>query len=87
MFEDAFFYESFTAAQVGRSLGGVFGARWNADSLCRVSAALWAGRRQKLKEYSRGMRLKLSLLPHWPMTLSCWCWTRPPPVLTPVVAR
>ena len=29
--------------------------------LFRLSAPLWSGRRQKLKEYSRGMRLKLSL--------------------------
>ena len=32
VFEDAFFYESFTAAQVARSLAGMYGARWNADS-------------------------------------------------------
>lgn len=43
VFEDAFFYGSFTAAQVARSLAGMYGARWNAD---------------------------------------CWCWTKPPPVLT-----
>lgn len=32
VFEDAFFYESFTAAQVDRSMAGVYGARWNADA-------------------------------------------------------
>lgn len=32
VFEDAFFYGSFTAAQVGRSMAGVYGARWNAET-------------------------------------------------------
>lgn len=57
VFEDAFFYESFTAAQVARSLAGMYGARWNADSFS-------------------------AYLRRWPMTPSCWCWTKPPPVLT-----
>ena len=61
VFEDAFFYESFTAAQVGRSLAGVFGARWNADAFDGYLLRFGLGAGKKLKEYSRGMRLKLSL--------------------------
>ena len=61
VFEDAFFHESFTAAQVWRSLAGVFGARWSDEAFaaCLRRFGLDAGK--KLKEYSRGMRLKLSL--------------------------
>ena len=47
VFEDAFFYGSFTAAQVARSLAGMYGARWNADSFFRLSAPLGSGRRQE----------------------------------------
>ena len=47
VFEDAFFYGSFTAAQVARSLAGMYGARWNADSFSVLSAPLWSGRRQE----------------------------------------
>lgn len=61
VFEDAFFYESFTAAQVGRSLAGVFGARWNADAFNGYLHRFGLDAGKKLKEYSRGMRLKLSL--------------------------
>ena len=61
VFEDAFFYESFTAAQVGRSLAGVFGARWNADTFDGYLRRFGLDAGKKIKEYSRGMRLKLSL--------------------------
>lgn len=82
VFEDAFFYGSFTAAQVARSLAGMYGARWNADSFSAYLRRFGLDAGKKLKEYSRGMRLKLSLAARWPMTPSCWCWTKPPPVLT-----
>ena len=61
VFEDAFFYESFTAAQVGRSMAGVYGARWNADAFAGYLRRFGLATGKKLKEYSRGMRLKLSL--------------------------
>lgn len=61
VFEDAFFYESFTAAQVGRSMAGVYGARWNADAFAGYLRRFGLDTGKKLKEYSRGMRLKLSL--------------------------
>ncbi len=61
VFEDAFFYESFTAAQVGRSLAGVFGARWSDEAFAAYLRRFGLDADKKLKEYSRGMRLKLSL--------------------------
>ena len=61
VFEDAFFYGSFTAAQVARSLAGMYGARWNADSFSAYLRRFGLDAGKKLKEYSRGMRLKLSL--------------------------
>ena len=61
VFEDAFFYESFTAAQVGRSMAGVYGARWNAEAFAGYLRRFGLNAGKKLKEYSRGMRLKLSL--------------------------
>ena len=61
MFEDAFFYGTFTAAQVARSLAGMYGAQWNADSFSAYLRRFGLDAGKKLKEYSRGMRLKLSL--------------------------
>lgn len=61
VFEDAFFYESFTVAQVGRSLAGVFGARWRDEAFAAYLRRFGLDAGKKLKEYSRGMRLKLSL--------------------------
>ena len=61
VFEDAFFYGSFTAAQVARSLAGMYGARWNADSFSAYLRRFGLDAGKKLKEYSRGRRLKLSL--------------------------
>ena len=61
VFEDAFFYEGFTAAQVGRSMAGVYGARWNAETFAAYLRCFGLDAGKKLKEYSRGMRLKLSL--------------------------
>ena len=87
VFEDAFFYGSFTAAQVARSLAGMYGARWNADSFSAYLRRFGLDAGKKLKEYSRGMRLKLSLaaaLAHDPELLvldeaTRWCavscWT------------
>lgn len=61
VFEDAFFYESFTAAQVDRSMAGVYGAQWSADAFAGYLRRFGLDTGKKLKEYSRGMRLKLSL--------------------------
>ena len=61
VFEDTFFYESFTAAQVGHSLAGVYGARWNAEAYDGYLRRFGLDAHKKIKAYSRGMRLKLSL--------------------------
>lgn len=61
VFEDAFFYEGFTAAQVGRSMAGVFGAQWSDEAFAAYLRRFGLDADKKLKEYSRGMRLKLSL--------------------------
>ena len=61
VFEDAFFYEGFTAAQVGRSMAGVYGTWWNAETFAGYLRRFGLDAGKKLKEYSRGMRLKLSL--------------------------
>ena len=61
VFEDAFFYGSFTAAQVGRSLAGIYGARWNAEAFDGYLQRFGLDSGKKTKKYSRGMRLKLSL--------------------------
>lgn len=61
VFEDAFFYGSFTAAQVGRSLAGIYGARWSAVAFDEYLQRFGLDSSKKTKEYSRGMRLKLSL--------------------------
>ena len=61
VFEDAFFPECFTAKQVGKCLRGVFGARWSDEKYNAYlhNFALDGGK--PIKEYSRGMRMKLSL--------------------------
>ena len=70
VFEDAFFYGSFTAAQVARSLAGMYGARWNADSFSAHLRRFGLDAGKKLKEYSRGMAVKtetwLPALAHGP---------------------
>lgn len=72
VFEDAYFYESMTARQVGRSLAGVFGRRWDGALYQQLLARFALQEGQRLKEYSRGMRMKLSLasaLAHRPRLL------------------
>ena len=61
VFEDAFFPDCFTARQVGKSLRSVFGARWSDEKYNAYlhNFALDGGK--PIKEYSRGMRMKLSL--------------------------
>ncbi len=72
VFEDAYFYESMTARQVGKSLAGVFGQRWDAALYARLLGRFGLKQDQKIKEYSRGMRMKLGLasaLAHHPRLL------------------
>ena len=75
VFEDSYFYHHLTATQIGKSLAGIFGASWDGalyEALLR-RFSLPEGRSKKLlKDYSRGMRMKLSLagaLAHHPSLL------------------
>ena len=61
VFEDAFFYQSFTPAQAGRSLAGIYGARWNEAAYEGYLQRFGLNPTAKIKTFSRGMRLKLSL--------------------------
>ena len=61
VFEDAFFPDSFTARQVGKSLRAVFGARWSDEKYHAYLHNFVLDDRKPIKEYSRGMRMKLSL--------------------------
>ena len=61
VFEDAYFYESLTAAQIGRAMGGIFGPRWDGGLYESYLHRFGLEPRKKVKAYSRGMRMKLSL--------------------------
>lgn len=61
VFEDAFFCDALSAAQVGKSLAGIYGAGWDAALYAQTLSrfALPAGK--PVKSYSRGMKMKLQL--------------------------
>ena len=61
VFEEAYFYEGMNAAHIGRSMAGIFGARWDAGAFSGYLKRLGLEPDKKIKEYSRGMRMKLSL--------------------------
>lgn len=61
VFEEAYFYESLTAAQIGRCMAGIFGERWDAALYARILQRFGLEEKKKVKTYSRGMRMKLSL--------------------------
>lgn len=72
VFEDAYFYQTMTAAQIGRTLAGVYGARWDAGYYAELLQRFALDPKQPMKEFSRGMRMKLSLasaLAHRPRLL------------------
>lgn len=72
VFEDAYFYEGLTARQVGRTLAGIYGSRWDGALFAALLQRFGLDEKKKLKEYSRGMRMKLSLagaLAHHPRLL------------------
>ena len=72
VFEDAYFYVTMTAAQIGRTLAGVYGARWDAGYYAELLHRFALDPKQPMKEFSRGMRMKLSLasaLAHRPRLL------------------
>lgn len=61
VFEDAYFYEGMSAARIGRSMEGIFGSRWDAKAYAGYLNRFGLDANKKVKEYSRGMRMKLSL--------------------------
>ena len=61
VFEDAYFYESLTPAQVGASLRGIFGPAWDAGYLAALLEQFHLPPKKSIKEFSRGMRMKLNL--------------------------
>ena len=61
VFEEAYFYESMTPAQVGRCLGGIFGSRWDSAYYGELLGRFGLDSGKPMKEFSRGMRMKLSL--------------------------
>ena len=61
VFEDAYFYESLTPAQVGASLRGIFGPAWDAGYFAALLEQFHLPPKKSIKELSRGMRMKLSL--------------------------
>lgn len=72
VFEDAYFYESMTAKQIGKSLAGIFGGRWDGEAYRGLLARFGLDAAKTVKTYSRGMRMKLSLataLAHHPHLL------------------
>lgn len=72
VFEDAYFYEGMSAAHIGRSMAGIFGKRWNDSAFSGYLNRFGLDAEKKVKEYSHGMRMKLSLataLAHGPEVL------------------
>lgn len=61
VFEDAYFYSGLNAEQIGKSMAGIFGDRWNAGQFADYLQRFGLDAKKKVSEYSRGMRMKLSL--------------------------
>lgn len=85
VFDDAYFYESLTPAQVGASLRGIFGPAWDAGYFAALLEQFHLPPKKSIKELSRGMRMKLNLasaLAHRPGLLvldeATSGWTPPP---------
>lgn len=72
VFDDAYFYESLTAKQIGKSMAGIFGSRWDSGEYRQLLKQFGLDEGKPVKAYSRGMRMKLSLataLAHHPRLL------------------
>lgn len=61
VFEDAYFFGGLTAERIGKSMAGIFGSRWDAGQFSAYLQRFGLDSRKKFSEYSRGMRMKLSL--------------------------
>lgn len=60
VFEDAFFYETCTPAEVGRSLGRIQPG-WDGDEYARLLRGFELPEKKLIKDMSRGMRMKFRL--------------------------
>mgnify|MGYP002689551310 FL=1 len=63
VFEDAYFYESLTPAQVGASLRGIFGPAWDAGYFAALLEQFHLPPKKSIKEFSRGCLLYTSPSP------------------------
>ena len=61
VFEDAYFYGTLTARQIGKSMAGIFGDQWDAARFDGLLDRFGLDPKKKVQAYSRGMRMKLSL--------------------------
>lgn len=61
VFEDAYFYSGLNAERIGKSMAGIFGSAWNSGQFADYLRRFGLDSRKKISEYSRGMRMKLSL--------------------------
>ena len=61
VFEDAYFYGGLNAERIGKSMAGIFGSRWNTGQFADLLQRFGLDEKKKVSEYSRGMRMKLSL--------------------------
>lgn len=61
VFEDAYFYGGLNAERIGKSMAGIFGSAWNGAQFADFLQRFGLDPHQKISEYSRGMRMKLSL--------------------------
>ena len=61
VFEDAYFYGTLTARQIGKSMAGIFGDQWDAARFDGMLDRFGLDPKKKVQSYSRGMRMKLSL--------------------------
>lgn len=61
VFEDAYFYGGLNAEQIGKSMAGIFGTRWDSGQYSALLQRFGLDLHKKISEYSRGMRMKLSL--------------------------
>ena len=61
VFEDAYFYGGLNAGRIGKSMAGIFGTRWDSGQFNDLLKRFGLDPRKKVSEYSRGMRMKLSL--------------------------
>lgn len=61
VYEESFFYMGLTLARIGRSMAGMYGSAWDAKLYAQLLERFQLDPKQKLKDFSRGMRMKARL--------------------------